>query len=155
MKGGAFAGLRDKFNKSERCVEVSCLDRAAGALADADKLEPPDRAEIGRAAWRYLHSMAASFPEEPTEREQEDAQAWMASFVQFYPCQHCASDFVDIIEEAPPRTGSRDDYAVWWCEAHNKVSQRLHKAVRRCVPAQLVANGLAGLTMDETPPGVE
>jgi hypothetical protein len=39
------------------------------------KVEPPDRAEIGRAAWRYLHAMAAQFPETPRRNEAKEAQA--------------------------------------------------------------------------------
>ena len=40
------------------------------------QVEPPDRAEIGRAAWRYLHALAAQFPERPKNAETVQAQAW-------------------------------------------------------------------------------
>lgn len=39
------------------------------------QVEPPDRAEIGRAAWRYLHALAAQFPERPKNAESVQAQA--------------------------------------------------------------------------------
>mmetsp|Transcript_52667 Transcript_52667/g.122582 ORF Transcript_52667/g.122582 Transcript_52667/m.122582 type:complete len:161 (-) Transcript_52667:39-521(-) len=146
-----WSNLREKFRTSERCVEASCRDRNAAANTDEDAVEPPDRAEIGRAAWRYVHSLAAHHPEQPTAQQQEDAQAWLASFVQFYPCQHCAEHFAGVCEEMPPRTTSREDYSVWWCEAHNRVSTSLQNEGRNCNPAKLLAAGLAGLALDELP----
>uniref|UniRef100_A0A7S1L598 Sulfhydryl oxidase n=1 Tax=Alexandrium catenella TaxID=2925 RepID=A0A7S1L598_ALECA len=146
-----WSNLREKFRTSERCTEASCHDRSASSAADGDEVEPPDRAEIGRAAWRYVHSLAAHHPEQPTAQEQEDAQAWLASFVQFYPCPHCAEHFIPICEKSPPRTASREEYSVWWCEAHNKVSYWLKNEQRPCDPARLIAAGLAGLALDELP----
>merc|ERR1712048_1122363 len=105
----------------------------------------------GRAAWRYLHSMAANHPERATRQQQDDAQGWLTSFVQFYPCRHCAEAFVDICDSNPPRVASRTECAVWWCEAHNRVSTdlgRLTEELQRCEPARLIAAGKAGLTLD-------
>uniref|UniRef100_A0A7S4Q6L1 Sulfhydryl oxidase n=1 Tax=Alexandrium monilatum TaxID=311494 RepID=A0A7S4Q6L1_9DINO len=144
-----WSNLREKFRTSERCTEASCHDKRASSGADDDEAEPPDRAEIGRAAWRYLHALAAHYPERPTPQEREDAQAWIASFVQFYPCQHCAEHFVGVCEEMPPRTASREEYSLWWCEAHNRVSTSLQNEPRRCDSARLISAGLAGLTLDE------
>ena len=45
------------------------------SMANPLKVEPPDRAEIGRAAWRYLHSLAAQFPTAPRKSEAKEAQA--------------------------------------------------------------------------------
>mmetsp|Transcript_67038 Transcript_67038/g.169265 ORF Transcript_67038/g.169265 Transcript_67038/m.169265 type:complete len:166 (-) Transcript_67038:78-575(-) len=151
MEGNVWSSLREKFRTGERCVEASCGDKK-GAPTSEDEVEPPDRAEIGRAAWRYLHALAAHHPENPTPQEQRNALAWLTSFVQFYPCSHCAEHFVGVCESMPPRVGSRQDYSVWWCEAHNRVSAHLKNAERRCDPAQLIAAGCAGLTLDELPP---
>eukprot|EP00418_Pyrodinium_bahamense_P021483 CAMPEP_0179146482 /NCGR_PEP_ID=MMETSP0796-20121207/70734_1 /TAXON_ID=73915 /ORGANISM="Pyrodinium bahamense, Strain pbaha01" /LENGTH=167 /DNA_ID=CAMNT_0020846957 /DNA_START=88 /DNA_END=591 /DNA_ORIENTATION=+ len=146
-----WSNLREKFRASERCTEASCHDKAERGGTDDEEVEPPDRAEIGRAAWRYLHALAARHPERATPHEQDEAQAWLASFVQFYPCQHCAEHFLGICEEMPPRTSSREEYSVWWCEAHNRVSASLQNETRRCEPSRLVAAGLAGLALDELP----
>merc|ERR1711972_467967 len=93
MSASVWSNLREKFRTTERCTEASCHDKRAANTGADDEVEPPDRAEIGRAAWRYLHAMAACHPEQPTQQQQDDALAWLASFVQFYPCQHCAEHF--------------------------------------------------------------
>ncbi|CAE7437269.1 ERV2 [Symbiodinium sp. CCMP2592] len=69
--------------------------------------------------------MAAEHQAEASEAISQQAQAWLAAFVQNYPCSHCATHFLDICEAMPPQTKSREDYAVWWCQAHNKVNEAL------------------------------
>eukprot|EP00930_Biecheleria_cincta_P105661 TRINITY_DN98541_c0_g1_i1.p1 TRINITY_DN98541_c0_g1~~TRINITY_DN98541_c0_g1_i1.p1 ORF type:complete len:160 (-),score=19.97 TRINITY_DN98541_c0_g1_i1:49-504(-) len=150
MSANVWSNLRDKFRTEKRCVETSCRDRSETS-GDEDEVDPPDRAEIGRASWRYLHAMAAAHPERPTAQQERDTQAWIAAFVQFYPCSHCAEHFVDVCEAMPPRTGSREQYSVWWCEAHNKVNEALKCETKRCDPARLLAAGRQGLLLDDIP----
>eukprot|EP00933_Yihiella_yeosuensis_P038854 TRINITY_DN32792_c0_g1_i1.p1 TRINITY_DN32792_c0_g1~~TRINITY_DN32792_c0_g1_i1.p1 ORF type:complete len:156 (-),score=17.08 TRINITY_DN32792_c0_g1_i1:81-548(-) len=145
-----WANLRNKFRTGERCVEASCHGKR-GDVSEGDEVGPPDRAEIGRATWRYLHTMAANYPERPSKEERNDAQAWLTSFVQFYPCSHCAEGFVEICDAMPPKFGSRQDYAVWWCEAHNKVSEELKNETRKCDLTKLLASGSLGIGLDELP----
>mmetsp|Transcript_107600 Transcript_107600/g.213777 ORF Transcript_107600/g.213777 Transcript_107600/m.213777 type:complete len:156 (+) Transcript_107600:44-511(+) len=144
-----FANLREKFRTSDRCVEASCRDRPPGS--SSDEVEPPDRAEIGRAAWRYLHSMAAHHPETATQPQQSDTLAWIAALVHLYPCRHCAEHFVGVCEEMPPRLATREDHVMWWCEAHNRVSSDLQNETRPCDPARLLLAGRQGLGLDELP----
>lgn len=143
-----WAALKDKFRTDEQCVEISC-DDFKGQVPG--KIYPPDRAQIGVAAWRYLHAMAANHPEQPTPAEQADAQRWLVSFIQFYPCKHCAAAFVEQTEENPPTFGSRNAYATWWCEAHNRVSEDLGKDEKPCNLKDLIQAGQNGLTIDELP----
>mmetsp|Transcript_48775 Transcript_48775/g.85913 ORF Transcript_48775/g.85913 Transcript_48775/m.85913 type:complete len:150 (+) Transcript_48775:50-499(+) len=149
MSSNVWSNLRDKFKNQERCSEASCHDKEGDAGGDDDGIEPPDRAEIGRAAWRYLHTRAANYPERPSGREQEDAQAWIASFVQLYPCSHCAEAFVEICAAMPPNVSTRTDHSMWWCKAHNSVSADLMKEAKPCDPAKLIAAGQNGLFLDE------
>ena len=53
--------LKARFRTDKRCEERSCRDRD-GPPPEDDEVEPPERAEIGRAAWRYLHALAAQGP---------------------------------------------------------------------------------------------
>eukprot|EP00929_Paragymnodinium_shiwhaense_P098888 TRINITY_DN60408_c0_g1_i1.p1 TRINITY_DN60408_c0_g1~~TRINITY_DN60408_c0_g1_i1.p1 ORF type:complete len:155 (-),score=24.15 TRINITY_DN60408_c0_g1_i1:65-529(-) len=147
---GPWSSLREKFRTGERCTEASCHDRRPDQNGDDDdEVEPPDRGEIGRAAWRYLHAMAANHPEKASSAQQGETQSWIASFIQTYPCKHCAEHFVGVCEDMPPRTKTRQDYAVWWCEAHNAVNKHLKADLQRCEPGRLLAAGLAGKTLDE------
>merc|ERR1711924_349183 len=114
-----------------------------------NRARPPDRGQIGRAAWRYVHTMATDYPENPSRQEQEDAVAWLRAFVQLYPCGLCAREFVAVTQDLPPRLNSREAYTMWWCEAHNRVRDDLSQTLRRCEPASLLAAGRAGLLLDE------
>ncbi|RKO84269.1 hypothetical protein BDK51DRAFT_42212 [Blyttiomyces helicus] len=44
------------------------------------------RAELGRSAWRLLHTMAGKFPVEPTEDERSALQSFIYLFARLYPC---------------------------------------------------------------------
>merc|ERR1711972_759824 len=87
--------------------------------------------------------------ERPSKQEQSDALSWLASFVQFYPCAHCAEHFAGVCEDSPPRVSSRDAYTMWWCEAHNAVNAELKNEVRQCDPARLIAAVRAGVQLDD------
>lgn len=65
----AFASLKEKFRTDEQCRESSCKDEDAVAVP-GQKVAPPSRAAIGRAAWRYIHTMAANAPQNPGAEEQ-------------------------------------------------------------------------------------
>ncbi|KAI8820881.1 ERV/ALR sulfhydryl oxidase domain-containing protein [Fimicolochytrium jonesii] len=91
------------------------------------------KAELGRAAWRVLHTMAGKFPEEPTEDEQTAMRDYIYLFARLYPCGDCARHFAQILTALPPDVTSRATISQWACQAHNKVNERLGKAVFDCV----------------------
>jgi hypothetical protein len=43
------------------------------------------RAELGRAAWKVLHTTFARFPEKPTEEEKEALRSYVHLFQRLYP----------------------------------------------------------------------
>jgi hypothetical protein len=43
------------------------------------------RAELGRAAWKVLHTTFGRFPEQPTEEEQEALRSYVHLFQRLYP----------------------------------------------------------------------
>lgn len=43
------------------------------------------RAELGRATWKYFHTMLARYPEEPSEEEQETLRSFVYLFARLYP----------------------------------------------------------------------
>merc|ERR1712232_254926 len=103
-------------------------------------MRPPSRAEIGRAAWQYVHTMAAHCPERMTQGEQMAAARWLDAFVRLYPCQLCSREFVEVCSDLPPQLGSRSEYSLWWCEAHNRVREDLSQhPIQRCNSTALFA----------------
>ena len=59
-------------------------------LTSNEKMCPLDVDELGRSTWDFLHTMAAYYPEQPTEREQSDMNQFIRLLSNFYPCFHCA-----------------------------------------------------------------
>lgn len=90
------------------------------------------RAELGRATWRFLHTMAARFPDKPTKDESTTFKSFMHLFARLYPCGDCARHFRDILEKYPPQAASRSAAAGWLCYAHNLVNERLEKPAFDC-----------------------
>lgn len=64
---------------------------------------PADKALLGRNSWLLLHTMAANYPEEPTEEERLHASQFITALSRLYPCAHCAADFQQSIVSNPPR----------------------------------------------------
>jgi hypothetical protein len=48
---------------------------------------PPDILELGRATWTLLHSVAAYYPDQPTEQQQLKMRAFVEALGEFYPCE--------------------------------------------------------------------
>jgi FAD-linked sulfhydryl oxidase len=88
--------------------------------------------QLGRSSWTLLHSIAATYPPQPTPAEQADVARFMGLFARLYPCWVCAEDFQRYLERQPVRTGGRDELGTWLCEAHNEVNRKLNKPVFDC-----------------------
>ena len=54
---------------------------------------PLFRDQFGKVAWSYLHTMAAHYPQNPTETQMTKMKDFIETFTMFFPCKHCADDF--------------------------------------------------------------
>ena len=117
-----FESLRERFTKQERCAEPSCTEDGRNFQV-GKKVYPPDRAEIGRAAWRYVHARAENF----NTKDAVSEASWLRSFIALFPCKHCAHDFLEICTRLPPNFLSTGEYVQWWRDAHNAVNRDLGK----------------------------
>ncbi|OBZ91624.1 FAD-linked sulfhydryl oxidase ERV2 [Choanephora cucurbitarum] len=90
------------------------------------------RAELGRATWKFLHTMVGRFPEKPSENERKSLHDFMMLFSTLYPCGDCARHFNKLITTYPPQTSSRFAATQWLCAMHNKVNERLNKPIFDC-----------------------
>ncbi|KAI9262100.1 ERV/ALR sulfhydryl oxidase domain-containing protein [Sporodiniella umbellata] len=91
-----------------------------------------ERAELGRATWKFLHTMMAKYPEKPTQNERETLHDFVFMFSRLYPCGECARHFNLMITQNPPQTSSRSAASQWLCAMHNKVNERLGKPIFDC-----------------------
>lgn len=93
---------------------------------------PADVEELGRSSWTLLHSIAATYPPNPSPTQQNDVVSFVRLFSKLYPCWICADDFQAYIRKDPVRAGSRGEFGNWLCEAHNDVNKKLGKPTFDC-----------------------
>lgn len=94
--------------------------------------------------------MTLRFPEQPTQQQSEDLRSFFHLFSLLYPCGDCASHFQQLLQELPPQVGSRKNAAMWLCNAHNAVNDRLGKPIFDC--RDLNSTYDCGCGEDETDP---
>ncbi|KAJ5166734.1 FAD-linked sulfhydryl oxidase ERV2 [Penicillium canariense] len=90
------------------------------------------KAELGRATWKYFHTVMARFPEKPTEDQQDALRSYIHLFARLYPCGECAEHFQKHLNKYPPQVSSRSAAAGWACFIHNEVNAMLNKPEFDC-----------------------
>ncbi|OWA52359.1 putative FAD-linked sulfhydryl oxidase ALR [Hypsibius exemplaris] len=93
---------------------------------------PVDKDELGRNTWSFLHTMAARYPEKPTQEVQKDMTTFVNLFSKFYPCSYCAKDLQEELKTNQPDTTSRSNLSQWMCRIHNSVNAKLGKPLFDC-----------------------
>jgi hypothetical protein len=82
---------------------------------------------LGRAGWRLLHTMAAHYPEDPTDEMKKDMASFLELFRKLFPCHQCRGHLQEIFRKHPPRLDSQKEFSLWMCEVHNMVNDHLGK----------------------------
>ncbi|KAH9815265.1 ERV/ALR sulfhydryl oxidase domain-containing protein [Melampsora americana] len=90
------------------------------------------KAELGRATWKFMHTMTQRFPEHPTSDERAALKAFIYLFSRLYPCGECAHHFQLLLQQYPPQTSSRNAASLHLCSLHNLVNERLGKPEYNC-----------------------
>lgn len=63
---------------------------AAKATPSQSLACPPDVEELGRSTWSFLHSVAAVYPDSPSEEQRSALLSLLTSLPVLYPCGTCA-----------------------------------------------------------------
>ncbi|KAJ7763602.1 ERV/ALR sulfhydryl oxidase domain-containing protein [Mycena maculata] len=109
---------------------------AAGAAASTAQKPsspcPPDKDQLGRATWTFLHTAAAYYPERPTPHQRANMLSLIRALPVLYPCAHCAEDFGERVAQNPPDVSGRAGLSRWLCERHNEVNEKLGKEPFDC-----------------------
>lgn len=90
------------------------------------------KAQLGNASWRLFHTILARYPDAPSAQEQATLTQYITLFAQVYPCGDCARHFQKLLAKFPPQTKLRKNAALWGCDIHNKVNERLEKPQYDC-----------------------
>ncbi|XP_050527073.1 FAD-linked sulfhydryl oxidase ALR [Daktulosphaira vitifoliae] len=93
---------------------------------------PLDKDQLGFHSWNLLHTMAAYYPENPSERLKQDMETFFLLIGRLYPCETCARDFAQLIDSKPPDTSSQSALSRWLCWVHNQINTKLGKPLFDC-----------------------
>lgn len=97
------------------------------------KIECPlNKEELGRNSWSLIHTIAASYPDEPSIHDVIQIHQFLYSLAILYPCKYCALDFQEYLQLNPPDTSSRSALVLWTCRLHNNVNKKLDKPEFPC-----------------------
>jgi FAD-linked sulfhydryl oxidase len=96
---------------------------------------PPDSIELGNSTWTLLHTIAAYYPNQPTEERKSEAEIFLRSFSKIYPCNYCAKDIQEYMKIQPPKLQTQEEFSRWMCDAHNHVNKKLGKPEFDCTLA--------------------
>jgi FAD-linked sulfhydryl oxidase len=112
-------------NIASPVVDLAARDHKAGVC-------PPDSLELGSATWTFLHSVAAYYPENPTDQHKQDALNLINSLPRLYPCAPCAEDLSVDLPQHPPQVDNSKQFSEWMCRLHNRVNVKLGKPEFDC-----------------------
>ncbi|KAK2600133.1 hypothetical protein QQS21_005148 [Conoideocrella luteorostrata] len=119
--------------KSDFKIDLDAIPNLSEGDSIAPKLENATlKAELGRATWKFLHTMVAKFPDKPTDNDRKTLESFFHLFGRLYPCGDCARHFREMLQKYPPQTSSRNAAAGWLCASHNVVNKRLNKPQFDC-----------------------
>ncbi|OMJ72003.1 hypothetical protein SteCoe_29646 [Stentor coeruleus] len=93
---------------------------------------PPSKQSIGRFGWGLLHTIAAHYPDDPSDDWKDKHQRFIHAFSRTFPCKSCGYHFHQMIKEKPPKLENREQISVWTCEMHNEINAMLNKPVFPC-----------------------
>jgi FAD-linked sulfhydryl oxidase len=77
-----------------------------------------------------LHTIAAYYPDAPTEEDKAAAEGLVKALRLLYPCMHCRAQLEVDLQRIPPRYENRKEFSLWMCEQHNAVNELLGKLCR-------------------------
>lgn len=81
----------------------------------------------GPNAWKFLHSIAFTYPERPSAEQRKAAAEFFRSLPHLLPCSTCGDHYGAYLRKHPVDTSSRLGLARWLYDLHQDVNRRTGK----------------------------
>jgi len=131
-EGGVDAASSWKGSGNGRSARPADLEMFNGGVIMPKLANETARTELGRAAWKLMHTMTLRYPEKPTSDQRNALKSYFYLTSRLYPCGECAEEFQKLLKQYPPQTSSRQVASTWLCHIHNRVNHRLKKQEFDC-----------------------
>nr|BDC16805.1 Erv1/Alr family FAD-linked sulfhydryl oxidase [Sicyoidochytrium minutum DNA virus] len=82
---------------------------------------------FGPSAWKFMHSVAFTFPHNPSDLDKENYATFFKSIAKVIPCPSCAKHFEQYVHNHPPDTESRESLSRWTYRAQDLVNRSNNK----------------------------
>ena len=76
----------------------------------------------GREGWHFIHTIALTYPSEPTETDKQNYLQFLKSLENVLPCNFCAEHFKENMIKIPPRLDNTMEFFNWSVDMHNEVN---------------------------------
>lgn len=90
------------------------------------------KAILGRATWTMLHTMAARYPDTPSEARKKRTAEFLKALGQLYPCVQCGKHMRTMMANYPPTLDTQQGFSRWMCTIHNFANKGLGKPQFPC-----------------------
>jgi hypothetical protein len=83
----------------------------------------------GPNAWKFLHAVALTYPEQPSKEEKQAAFNFFSALEYLLPCENCKLNYRKELQMFPlqPALAGKQQLNEWLTALHNSVSVRLKK----------------------------
>ncbi len=103
--------LLKKFNKRKKTMTPKSVDDDIINKTHQQQRQHPsycigcpvDKEKLGRGTWDLIHTIAATYPENPSVEQMRNTELFFRTLSDVYPCPYCAADFQRSIQASPPR----------------------------------------------------
>ena len=123
-----------KINNSHKNKDLLKAEGSSTPL----KLTKP---EIGRRTWALLHSIANTFPENPSEKDKNMMKKFLYGLARSYPCKVCGGHLIRMLDKKGIKMENKKEFINYICNIHNIVNKVLNKTEFDCDKAYNVWNG--------------
>lgn len=83
----------------------------------------------GSQAWHFIHSVALSYPENPTDADKKKYYNFFLYLGRVLPCPICGQHFLEKMKKYPPNMENNERLFQWTVDIHNTINAENGKQI--------------------------